>query len=353
MEQLRALITDLGGVASKSRLAAHGATDRLLTAAVRSGAVHRARRGWYTVFPPGDPRHEAVRIGGRLTGASLLALSGAWLWNTPRLTVVVPRNASRLRPRHGATVVWRRGSAGRPDPADDARPPWADSLEEALVLAVTELPFDEAVAVLDWALVGGGMTRAGLADAFAGVSAARAAIVDWADAGSQSFIESLVRATFAALGHRVTVQVPVAPGDARRIDVVVDEAVAIEVDGRAFHADTFDADRRKDVAVAIAGRIPLRCGYRMVRDERERIIDAVHAIVARSDATSTAARRCRETRHAACLDGARWRLPPPRTPRRSDDRVGQAQGGRGDRSTSPGRNSAVGTIIRLRTDRPR
>jgi hypothetical protein len=319
MEQLNELIVDLGGAAPKRLLVAHGATDRLLTAAVRSGVVHRARRGWYTVHPPGDPRHEAIRIGGRLSGTALLALSGAWLWSEPPVTVVVPSNASRLRPRHGATVVWRAPRARLSSAPADAVPPWADSFEEALVQAVLELPFDEAVALLDWTLVTGRLTRAELSDAFAGVPASQTAVLDWVDPASESFIESLVRATFGALGHSVTVQVSVAAGDARRIDVVVDDVAAIELDGRAFHADSFDRDREKDIAVVMAGRISLRCGYRMVRDERENMIHAVHALLRRTRAVSLAARRCRRTGHAGCLRGQPWRVPAARAPRRPVD----------------------------------
>lgn len=337
MEQLAALVTDLGGVAHKRQLVAHGATDRLLTASVRFGSLHRARRGWYTVFPPGDPRHEAVRIGGRLTGASLLALHGAWLWTTPPVTVAVSANASRLRARHGATVVWRPRVLPSGPVRDRPTPPWAVPLEEALVTAVLGLPLDEAVALLDWALASGRFTRVELAEAFAHLPENRASIVGWADRRSESFIESLIRATFVSLGHDVRVQVPVGPRDARRIDIVVDEVVALELDGRAFHADTFDADRHKDITVTIAGRVALRCGYGMVRDDRGLLVEAVHAIIRRSRAVSTASRRCRDSHHQACLGAEPWRVGASRAPRphraRSASTAGVARAGSPPRSS--------------------
>ncbi|GAA0957404.1 type IV toxin-antitoxin system AbiEi family antitoxin domain-containing protein [Frigoribacterium faeni] len=327
MEQLRSLVEQAGGAVHKRDLVAHGATDRMLTAAVRSGAVHRARRGWYTTFPPGDPRHEAVRIGGRLTGASLLALSGAWLWDTPPVTVVVLGNASRLRARRGAIVVWRSEPTGsgrtgsgqtrpgrsRPTGRDD--PPWADSLGAALRHAVLHLPFDEAVALLDWSLVSGSFTVADLRAVFADAPGRASSIVDWVDPRSESFLESITRATFTALGHRVELQVPVGRRDRRRIDVVVDDEAAVELDGREFHAGTFHADRMKDAAITVAGRTSLRCGYYMVRDERLVMVSAVHAILARSAAQSPGAGRCRRGRHDGCLTAPPWRNPTTRPPR--------------------------------------
>jgi very-short-patch-repair endonuclease len=295
MQQIATHVRKAGGVLQKRDLVALGATDRMLTAAVRSGHVHRARRGWYTTFPPGDARHEAVRIGGRLTGASLLALLGAWMWTaSPAVSVVVPPGASRLRPRRGATVRWR--ADGRVPPrrspgtaprhlddeheVDDARrAAWAVPLRTALVDAVVAAPLDEAVALLDWALSSGHFSVVGLHAAFAGAPADVRGIVDWADPRSESFIESVMRVTFAGLGHRVESQARVGPGDRRRIDVVVDGVVALELDGRNWHADTFDADRLKDLAVTIQGRTALRASYEMVRDHRPLIVEAVHTVL--------------------------------------------------------------------------
>ena len=297
MQQIATHVRQAGGVLHKQDLVALGASDRMLTAAVRSGHVHRARRGWYTTFSPGDARFEAVRIGGRLTGASLLNLLGAWMWTAaPTVTVVVPPGASRLRPRRGATVRWRADGRVPPRPLhpsvrrqpddddehaveDAGRAAWAVPLRTALVDAVVAAPLDEAVALLDWALVSGNFSLSGLHAAFAAAPSDAKGVVDWADPLSESFIESVIRATFVGLGHRVESQVRVGPGDRRRIDVVVDDVVALELDGRLAHADTFDADRLKDLAITIQGRTALRASYGMVRDHRPLVVEAVHAVL--------------------------------------------------------------------------
>lgn len=295
MQQIATHVRQAGGVLHKRDLVALGATDRMLTAAVRSGHVHRPRRGWYTTFAPGDARHEAVRIGGRLTGAALLALLGAWMWAVPPITVVVAPTASRLRPRRGATLLWRSDGLVPPRPlhglashldeedehaAEDAmRSAWAVPLRTALVDAVVAAPLDEAVALLDWALATGHFSVPGLHAAFARTPSDVRGIVEWADPRCESFIESVVRVTFVRLGHHVDSQVRVGPGDRRRIDLVIDGVVALELDGRSWHGDTFDADRLKDLAITVRGRTALRASYEMVRDHRPLIVAAVRAVL--------------------------------------------------------------------------
>lgn len=65
-------LDELGGIAQKRQIVARGATDWMLTAAVRSGAVFRARQGWYSIVPELDAEVRAVRVGGRLTGISAI-----------------------------------------------------------------------------------------------------------------------------------------------------------------------------------------------------------------------------------------------------------------------------------------
>lgn len=310
MQQIATWVSDAGGVLHKRDLVARGATDRMLTAAVRCGWVRRARRGWYTTFPPADPRYEAVRVGGRVTGAALLALHGAWMWSTPPVAVVVPRNASRLRGRRGCVVIWR-GDDTIESPADASDPigvrtgsRFAVPLETALVDAVVRSPLDEAVALVDWALRSGLFTLDEVRAAFVRAPANAAGVVEWADPRSGSFIESIMRVTFVARGHRVESQVVVLPGDRRRIDLVIDGVAALELDGRAFHADTFEADRLKDLAITVGGRTALRASYSMVRDHRRSIVAAVDEVLARHR------HRRRRSRRPRGLDG---RLLPRRT----------------------------------------
>jgi very-short-patch-repair endonuclease len=50
------------------------------------------------------------------------------------------------------------------------------------------------------------------------------------------------------------------------IDLVVEDQIALELDGRAFHEATFEADRRKDLAITIEGRHSIRISRRILRE---------------------------------------------------------------------------------------
>ncbi|ARC57782.1 hypothetical protein AS850_11930 [Frondihabitans sp. 762G35] len=261
-------VTEAGGVLHKRDLVALGARDRDLTRAVREREVQRPRRGWYATFDPRDPRFVAIAVGGRLTGHSALAVLGGWIWSAPTsIRVSVPGNASRLRRRPGATVVFdrdevsNRGSLAMVDPRD------------ALLRAVLESPFEEAVALWDWALTGGAFRAVELAEVYEMLPQDARGIVTWADERSQSILESIARVRLLQLGHEVTSQEPV--GQNQSIDLVIDGRVALELDGRAFHGESFESDRQKDLTIAIDRRWVFRVSYDMVRRHWRRVVTAL------------------------------------------------------------------------------
>ncbi|GAA4681961.1 hypothetical protein [Frondihabitans cladoniiphilus] len=289
-----------GGVLHKRRLVALGARDRDLTRAVRSGEVRRARRGWYTTLSQADPRFVALRVGGRLTGVAALEQLAAWL---PRrrmqMTVSVPRNAARLRGPDGVRVVYdgidvlARGDLTVVAPKD------------ALPRALLELEFDEAVTLLDWARRSDWFDESDVAEVMSKLPADARGVLEWSNPTSESFIESLARVRSELDGRRVVTQVPV--GRRQFFDLEVDGVVAIEVDGREFHADSFEADRRKDLAIILEGRFPIRLTYDMVVHQWQRVAEAVdRALAMHHDGGSPPPRRRRLPRRR----GSRpWLLP--------------------------------------------
>jgi very-short-patch-repair endonuclease len=273
MHPLVDLVSQLdSGFLHKRDLAAAGASDRYLTHAVRDGRLRRPRRGWYTALPASDPRFLAVRVGGRLTGVSALAYLGAWLRERePPIVVSVAPNASRLRRVAGVRVVWdtraitQRGTAWSVDP-------W-DALREALL----HVPFEEAIALVDWALHTKHLQTDDVGDLCRGLPRDIALIEAWVDPNCESYLESITRTRLRLAGHHVTSQHRLPNG--QRIDLVVDDVVGLETDGRAFHGASFEADRLKDLSIAIDGRTPLRVSYRMVEQCWGRILEAVEAAV--------------------------------------------------------------------------
>lgn len=307
MKELRSLVESRGGMATKADLVRLGATDHDLTFAVRTGALNRVRRGWYSTLPKADPRVTAVAVGGRLTGAAALRLLGAWMWAEPPLEIVVPRNASRLRPRpRSARVYWndddlpnQTGSRGMVD------------VPQALVHAIPRVAFEEAVALLDWAISSQSIDQDGLAEVISRLPRTLQRIERFVDAGAASFPESVVRTRLRLEGREVTTQVAV--GEMQRIDMVVDGVVAIEFDGRAWHADTFEADRRKDLRILAEGRVAMRLSYGMVRREWSAIVAAVESAVSLHRSAS----RSRRHRQGGALPlrtllAVPWSLPRSR-----------------------------------------
>jgi very-short-patch-repair endonuclease len=275
MTTIAELVSSAGGLLHKRDLVAHGATDRHLTAAVRSRSVTRPRRGWYSTWDRGDPRYVAVAIGGRLTGASALWQAGAWSWTRPPITVSVPETASRLRRRRGVRIVW--------DPAElsERGTTWSVDPRDALARAVVEArSLEDAVILVDWARhVGVLHDDDDAAEVLSRKRADAAGLVAWTGGGAESILESAAGTRLRCAGHQVQRQVPVA-GTHLIIDMIVDGVIGLETDGRQHHERRFDADRLKDAAIARGGHVPFRAGTVMVRQAWESTAAAIDALIA-------------------------------------------------------------------------
>lgn len=263
-----AFVLDCGGVVPVAALRGAGVSRRSLTRLVAAGALSRPRKGWYSALPAGHPRYRAVRIGGRLTGASALADMGAWMLRPPRrVEVAVERGSARLRADAGAVLHWSDDRSAPSSPA-------VVGLGEALVRVVLDHDLEVSVPCVDWALHHGLLDRLALEQLTLALPVGARSIRAWIDPDSQSLLESVARVRLLRRGYRVRSQVPVGLG---AIDLVIEDEVALELDGREFHEHRFERDRRKDLAITEQGRHSLRVSYRMLCDEWpsiERAIDA-------------------------------------------------------------------------------
>jgi very-short-patch-repair endonuclease len=271
-------------MAQKRQLVRRGIRDLQLTVAVRSGAVIRARNGWYSTFEEGDPRLRAVRVGGRLTGLSAIQAMGGWCFPSPQLHVSVYRNAARLRTQldrflhppagkiPGVRLHWEHRTVRANGSATMV------SLADALYRVCCDESLETAVAAIDWAMNAGLLDRFDLTKLILALPEDRRGIESWVDDQCGSFPESLSRTRFRLAGHRVVSQVPVA--DIQAIDLVVDGIVAYEVDGKEFHLNRFDYDRRKDLAMTMEGLHAVRATARMVFSEWDLLLRGVRAAIA-------------------------------------------------------------------------
>jgi hypothetical protein len=262
---IQALVNGLGGLAQKRQLVAQGAQDCDLTRAVREGAVARARQGWYTTVDIASPRVRAVRVGGRLTGISAISDWGGWVLGEHPLHVSVPQNAARLRnqwnrkkpigERRGVRVHWdppfncERGSI------------WHVGLAEALRRVVMQEDLETAVAAIDWALCTRRIDHFDLEKLMLSLPRHKQWIGLWVDGRCESLPESLVRTRLKLAGH--TVEIQVAVGN-KRIDMVIDNIVGLEINGKQFHAHTFEEDHLKSIEITIAGFHAMSVSAKMV-----------------------------------------------------------------------------------------
>jgi hypothetical protein len=104
----------LGGIASRSELAARGVDRDPLDICVYYGRVRRIRKGWYATLDVDPEALEAWRIGGRLACVSALEHHGLALpVGDGSIHIEVPRGTSRLRDSAREVVVhWTRHPQG-------------------------------------------------------------------------------------------------------------------------------------------------------------------------------------------------------------------------------------------------
>jgi hypothetical protein len=133
-------------------------------------------------------------------------------------------------------------------------------------------------------------------------------------------------------GWRVETQV--ALGDVQRIDLLVEDTAAVEVDGAEFHRDRFEQDRSKDLDITMMGWHSIRASARAVFYDWDRVERAITTALARRGVTSeNSGKRSRHPFSGRGMSG--WRRRPgrrfpefPKAPggkRRDDAGIGRAR----------------------------
>ena len=111
-------------------------------------------------------------------------------------------------------------------------------------------------------------------------SAAGRRILAATDPAAESGLESVARVRLRSAG--LTVDSQVLLPNRQRIDLVVENRVAIELDGATHIPEAaFQRDRRKDALIASQGLVPLRFTYGQVMDDWERVHSAVERMLLR------------------------------------------------------------------------
>jgi very-short-patch-repair endonuclease len=289
MHPLATLTEGLGGFVSFEQLRRRGVSERAVRSALRHG-LRRARRGIYTTRPADDPGVLAVAAGCRTTGLTALRELGCWSRTPTAQHWVAPAHAGRVGVVPPSVQLhWRHtppigdGTISR------------DSVADSLVRVALDEPFEDAVAAFDWALHERAVSSDALNRALLALPGRASAIRHTVDLLCESFPESIARTRLRARGLRVESQLPVAR--TRRIDLVVEGVIAIEVDGRRYHESEFERDRRKDLAILREGRTVVRASAVMVEHHWSDIEDAV--LVALAQHRGLRARRRHDIRRSS------------------------------------------------------
>lgn len=265
---------------SRADLVANGFSAKGITRAVKSGDVTRLRRNHYVVGSSARAdADKAIRIGGRLSCISAIALAGddVFVMTDGHVHVQVPRAASRLRSPDATSRpanardnrASRRARRWNRTATPSIRLHWDDHTESphscdsvALADAVRQLvrcqSAQHVVATLDSLLHHGLMTRDALEEVFDGLPPRYRVLFRLVDARAESGTESLVRLMLRRLGAQLELQVTLS--GVGRVDIIVDGWLIIECDSKAHHEgwDAQRRDRRRDLAAA-------RLGYTTVR----------------------------------------------------------------------------------------
>lgn len=267
MDGVRAAIDEAGGVLRRRDLLQLGFSDRRIASALRSGAIVRARQGWFANPDLTPIVMDALRVGGYLSGAAALETYGVWMPERPSRSLQVPRNASRNGKRLQnvrTSVHW--GAEAHPDPSSP-RPVWRAQPAEAFAQVLRTCSRDAAVIIADSMINIGLESREVLRGIFLR-SGERVAgwfglVDERADAGG----ETLAR---LRLGDAGILAVPqfVIPGGGP-FDLRVSARGLLEVDGREHHdsSEAFFRDREKDLRAAVWEFEVLRLTYAQLRDQ--------------------------------------------------------------------------------------
>lgn len=253
-----------------------GYTIERIRAEIALGLLERVIRGWYC--RPGAPRSvvEAMRLGGRLSCVSALALLGAWCPPDIGPHIGFPSHASGRRRVNGrAATPEGTVSHWHPKSAETGSgfvvAPVARAIEDLLVCQ----PAWFVVAVLD-SMLHKHLIQRNRLDALILAGPVRArSLAAHLHAASESGIESIVRFRLAMAGIVAAVQVVFR--EQYRLDLEIDGWLVLEIDGRKPHTleGAFTRDRVRAATIMRDGKVVLQFSYATVMYDWDFVLAAV------------------------------------------------------------------------------
>jgi very-short-patch-repair endonuclease len=245
----------------------HG--DHHVRAAVARGEIVRVRKGWVAV-PDADPRLvSAAQAGGVLTCVTEAQRLGLWVLQPPAVLHLGVRShagaagAPTVRAHWGAPPVPRHPDA------------LFDPIENVLWAVARCLPFDEALATWESALRNGLVSLETMRRLPLPPAARRLcdAATPWSDSGLESFVPPRLR----WLGVTIVPQVWIRD---HRIDFLIGDRLALQVDGGHHVGPQRESDIAHDAQLMLLGYHVIRVGYFQVVERWHEVQDLVMRAVA-------------------------------------------------------------------------
>lgn len=270
---LSAALVQCGGAARREDLLALGVSESAIR---RPKGVWRPFRGVFAL-----PAAPTEVIAARQRRARIGCLSAAVRYGLPVLAtpvathLVVPRDRSASRsPAPPGIVVHRH------DLREDWAEPWTTCFETLDIAAGCTAPAWQ-LAMVDAALHEGRIPVEDLDRLRYGTRARRRWLRRYANARAESPLETLLRVALMLAGFSVSIQVQMR--GVGRVDMVVDGALVIEVDGGHHFADrpAMKNDRRRDRVVQLGDYKAFRYVYEDVMYDLAAVVEEVARAVGR------------------------------------------------------------------------
>lgn len=262
-------------VFTRSDLVRSGMTGRLIAESVGRGELVHVRRDRYAVSSTHQDIVDAVRIGGRVSCLSLLALLGVFVFRCRELHVLVTPGSSRLRAVKGRKTVlhWKVLTDVR-----DAL--HAAPLIDAVAHSVLCQDPREALATLDSVVHHGLLTLDELAAMFAALPIRFRPLLALVDPSAESGPETFMRLLLRAMGVAYETQVYL--DGVGYVDFVVDGWLIIECDSKEFHEgwEKQVQDRERDIAAARLGYVTVRPLAKDILGDQAYVRQALEQIIA-------------------------------------------------------------------------
>lgn len=283
LQTLEAALVARGGAARWKTLVGLGISPSCLHRAVACGVVSRPARGVLALH--GTP-HQAVVIaglGGWMTCVSQLHHLGVPLRQEPTgIHICLPRNQHRIATSDALRHAVMHRSLSMPEGVASLQIPWPPTTTAVTALEIAS----DCLSPLDHLIAADGALRLGLVarrDLFFGRRGSQARgrwLARHADARADSLLETVARWALTDAGLRVESQVAIPR--VGRVDLMVEDAIVVELDGREHHSDreAFDTDRRRDRLLLAWGLRVLRFTYSDVMPTGRRVVEDVQAALA-------------------------------------------------------------------------